>query len=69
MMGTGLLIVGQCQACNCTDALPCADPHTGLPCEWVDDEHSFCSVCALFAGGMAMGAAPGTILCFGGAVE
>jgi hypothetical protein len=36
---------GICSSCGCADDNACAD-EDGLPCWWVDDEHTLCSGCA-----------------------
>ena len=48
---TTLLRPGVCRECGCTMLTPCAEPVDEAgetqPCEWIDDEETRCSACAL----------------------
>lgn len=37
-----VVIVGRCRYCGCTDLSPCVCPDTGLPCSWLNAEHTVC---------------------------
>lgn len=39
---------GVCEICGCTDTDPCFNPYWGH-CWWVDEEHSLCSHCDIYA--------------------
>lgn len=39
---------GVCEICGCTDTAPCFNPMWGN-CWWVDEEHSLCSHCDIYA--------------------
>jgi hypothetical protein len=36
-----LHLSGKCRVCGCTVDRPCLD-ETGLPCSWIDAEHTLC---------------------------
>lgn len=39
---------GTCEICGCTEMDPCYNPMWGY-CWWVDEEHSLCSHCDIYA--------------------
>jgi hypothetical protein len=38
---THVTVVGRCRVCGCTDLCPCIN--AGVPCSWVDAEHTLCN--------------------------
>ena len=40
-------VQGVCSMCGCTDLTPCVDEVTGECCQWIDEEQTLCSDCAL----------------------
>lgn len=42
---TGILKVGVCRICGCTEHDPCFNPHHGF-CWWADATRTICSHCA-----------------------
>ena len=37
---------GVCNGCGCVDDSACLDPATREPCFWVDEDETWCSLCA-----------------------
>ena len=38
----GVVVIGRCRVCQCTDLTPCQDNGDGVPCSWLDRAHTLC---------------------------
>lgn len=63
MSRPSVTLMGQCDGCGCTSRNACLDPFTDEPCEWANDDGTFCTTCAAIYGAACLGV-PNSMIVF-----